>query len=192
MRPMKKLTCLLALSGLLGACQGSSTLGNEGSDEADERVSVELLPTPFTAEEIRSACLPGSQLVFEVQAEGQATVRQFIRFVGDDGEQAQIESWTEALDGAPLQPRRREAVPWSELRDHALMPLGSTRERDTVSTELGELEGWHYTQPIADERGQGAREFWFADRFPGPPVLMIDTLDGREVLRMEIVARAMP
>lgn len=189
---MKQLTALTLLLTLVPACKGSDLQQDGTSGISDERPSLELLPTPFTADQIRNGCLPGSQFVFRIDEQGQPRAHQIMRFLESEGDIALVESWMESPAGEARGSREQVSVPWSELRDHALLPLGSTRERATITVEQGTHEGWHYVQPFDDERGQGFRNFWFADRFPGPPVLLTEVIAGEEVSRCELIARAMP
>ena len=189
---MKPRVIPILFSLVLTACQTDVVPADVEEGAAGDEVAVEVLPTPFTAEEIQAACMPGTQVVFRIEAQGHPPFRQYMRFSAGDDESATVETWTETLEGAPLGPRQTQTSAWSELRDHALLPLGSTRERATHEGVMGPYDGWRYVQPIDDERGTGQRELWFADRLPGPPLLVIETIGGETVSRVEMIARAMP
>lgn len=190
---MKKHFLPLSLLLVALGCQTDSAPAEDMDDSSgDTEAAVEVLPTPFTAEEIRGGCMPGTQVVFRLDVKGQPPMKQFMRFTEDDGENATVVSWMESTDGQPLGPRNTQVTAWSELRDHALLPEGTKRERASVTVEQGTHEGWHYVEPIKDERGEGTRSYWFADRFPGPPVLLVEVIGEEEVMRLELIARVMP
>lgn len=176
----------------LTSCTASEDGAPEGVFEDEADADLVALPTPYTAEQIQGGCLPGTMIVFRIEAVGQPTLHQTTRFTADDGETATIESWVETPEGTPMGSRNEQRSAWSELRDHALFPVGAARERETVSIEHGDYESWRYSMPFDDARGKGTTTMWFADRFPGPPILMTEVLDGAEVMRMEMIARAMP
>jgi hypothetical protein len=187
---MKMLPLLLPLLLVPFACQPAEVV--EPDQDAEVEVASEILPTPFTAEQIRGSCPPGTQVVYRIQLTDQPPMLQFMLFRDGDEVNATIESWAESGRGEPLGPRGTSVTPWTELRDHALLAAGSTRAQEKFTTEQGELEGWHYSEPVDDERGKGTREFWFDQRFPGPPALLVETVGGMETMRMEMIGRTLP
>ena len=162
------------------------------SDEEAPGSAGEVLPTPFTAEQIRVGCQAGTQVIYRIKMTGQPPIQQFMLFSDGDEVNATIESWAESANGEALGPRGTSVTPWTELRDHALLAAGSTRVHEVFATEQGELEGWHYTEHVDDARGKGTKELWFDQRFPGPPALLVETIDGVETMRMEMIARTLP
>ncbi len=146
---------------------------------------------PYTAEQIRIACQPGTELHFRISGARGAPLTQVMRFTGDDGTRATLETWMEA-HGKPTGPPETQHAEWAELQSHASFPAGTVRERDTITVEAGTFDAWRYHSEFTDHRGSGHRTMWFADRTPGPPVLMSEYVGDVEVQRMELVARAKP
>lgn len=182
---------ILCLALVLAAAGCRTAPATESNASIDVEAEGQVLPTPFTTEQIQAYCQPGAEIRFRVDGTGAGTLNQVMRFVADDGVNATVESWMEQ-GGQPLGPPSTEVSSWVELRDHARFPEGTTRERATITVKGGTFDGWAYTSEITDPRGTGVRTMWFADRMPGPPVLMTEVIDGEEVLRMEMIARVLP
>ncbi|MGV8965821.1 MAG: hypothetical protein ACOH2F_06035 [Cellulomonas sp.] len=117
------------------------------------------LPTPFTADEIRSGC-PDGRTVRTRDEEGTVAVS---RYVDGDVDGATLESWTEAPDGTPPSEHARTRVTWHQLQQHAAFPTDGTIVREeAIMTPLGELECARYDV--------GDLTFWFDLHRPGMPV----------------------
>jgi hypothetical protein len=134
------------------------------------------LPTPFTADEIRSGC-PDGRTVRTRDESGAVSVS---RFLDGDGDGATLESWVEDSDGTVVADPVRSRVTWRELQQHAAFPAAATTVREeTISTPLGELACLRYDV--------GDLTFWFDRSRPGMPVrhgsagsLRTIVSDGRE------------
>jgi hypothetical protein len=59
-----------------------------------------------------------------------------------------------------------------------------------METALGTHEGWFYT--VESDEGDSVDEFFFADDYPGAPLLVVSSRGGSEVARMEQFARLRP
>ncbi|MEM7585520.1 MAG: hypothetical protein AAF560_19170 [Acidobacteriota bacterium] len=166
---------------------GMLTLAGAASAEAPKG---ETLPTPYTAEQIRDEWTRGFWLDTRVTTpEGTKSSRM------------EVVSWSEAqvemrevplseVDGEmkPGEPGPTQTATWEQLRDHASFPQASAeRQRETRKTELGELEGWVYRVKGPDG---STSEFFFADRYPGPPVSYGRAMEGKRMFRVEQFARS--
>jgi hypothetical protein len=146
----------------------------------------DFLPTPYTAEQIRDEWQPGLELTtHDTTPEGESWTRTTVREAS-----AESVSFAVVTLGADLEPVGEETVgeaTWIQLRDHARFPASRAgRTRETRETAFGELEGWLY---VVDDEDGGVSEFFFADRFPGPPVIYGKSRDGESVYRSEIIDR---
>ena len=147
----------------------------------------ELLPHPFTAEEIRGEFRPG--LIIELQSampQGEARMRWTI--VAADAETVQIDYQPIDGEGNPIAPSQVNPATWVELRDHASFPAATaTREWVSRETALGQLDGWLYTVP--DAPSGTVTTYFFASSLPGAPVQMRTEKDGQLVMEMQQVSR---
>lgn len=128
----------------------------------------EYLPTPFSAEEIRDVWVEGFEVTTRTRsAEGEVYSRTRVIAWSEDGfgmVEIQVDE-----QGRPQERNVSQYTgTWDELRSHALFPVSiASRERAERETPLGHLEGWLYRV----RGGEGTTEFFFADDFPGPPVV---------------------
>jgi len=150
----------------------------------------EMLPTPFTAEQIRAEWVEGFRLTMRRWAPAGERLERW-RVVAADAEGVEIENAVVDADGTVVGEPVTQRSSWTELRDHASFPAaGATRSRVTRSTALGELEGWLYTVP-GPESGMTS-EFFFADSLPGAPVQMAAWQAGEKVFEPEQLDRERP
>lgn len=151
------------------------------TENPDPHVVAEgLLPTPFTAAEIRDALRAGAVIRVRIEEPDGTTTERINRFSAGDDDGALLESHPadapEAAKGA--------RVTWRELQAHAAFPA----DRTTVATEviehpLGRLECRRYD--VADE--DGGSVFWFALAHPGMPV-RYETTDATGTTRTTVLA----
>ena len=130
-------------------------------------IGPDLLPTPFSADEIRAGCPAGRTVRLRVESVGAADVVRMSRFVHVDREGAEIEvtTWTPA--GEPLGEAGIHRATWRELQEHAAFPVATTVVSDVeLALPLGVLECRLYTTTD----GATVRRFWFAATHPGMPV----------------------
>lgn len=139
---------------------------------------VAMLPTPYTADEIRAAFQPGLAVAFEI-TEGGATSRQdwLVTAAKDD---------TVTIRFTTSEGSEERTSSFEDLRKHAEFPAEvATRSESTWTCKLGELSGWTYVVT-----GEGTtKTFHFSGAHPGPPVLMTVKAGEAEVFRMEMVER---
>ncbi len=153
-------------------------------------LSDEMLPTPFTAEQIRAEWVEGFRLTMRRWEPAGEKLERW-RVVAADAEGVEIENATVDADGAVVGEPVTRRSSWTELRDHASFPAAvATRSRATRSTSLGELEGWLYA--VAGPEAGMTSELFFADSLPGAPVQMTAWQDGRKVFELEQLDRERP
>ncbi|MEM7048183.1 MAG: hypothetical protein AAF604_00925 [Acidobacteriota bacterium] len=133
-------------------------------------LASETLPTPYTAEQIREAWVPGLVVVSRVEASGQ-TILTRTEVIAADSEQVTLSAQQTDPDGNYLPEVAEHKASWTELRDHARFPADrAERRRQRRETPLGELDGWLYEV----DHGDGSRgSFFFADDYPGSPVVFV-------------------
>ncbi|QMU96987.1 hypothetical protein FVO59_06940 [Microbacterium esteraromaticum] len=133
---------------------------------SDPRVlGSDLLPTPFTAAEIREASRAGKLIRLRVDLPDGTGFERFNRFRDGDDEGATLEQWrADAPDD--ITARR---VSWLELQRHAAFPSATTTVRaEVLDSPLGRLDCLRYDTAATDD--EPAAVFWFALAHPGMPV----------------------
>ncbi|HEX5590853.1 MAG TPA: hypothetical protein VFX65_11240, partial [Candidatus Limnocylindrales bacterium] len=149
----------------------------------------DMLPTPFTADEIRRGCPDGRLIRLLVEVDGQETVLRTNRFVGGDDEGSTIESQRLALDGRPLGRVDAARTTWRELQAHASFPVATTtRTAETIETPLGTNECLRYTRTD----GTRVSTFWFAKALPGMPIRYQAEESGRVVSQVTMLGSSVP
>lgn len=118
-----------------------------------------LLPTPFTAAEIRDATGHGKTISIRIDLPDGTVSSRYNRFSETDAEGATLERWSND-DRSDLSGNR---VTWLELQQHAAFDAETTSvSSETLSIPLDELECLRYDT----EDGT----FWFSVAHPGMPV----------------------
>ena len=181
----------LAPIALFWAC------GSPPEEEVSETPSTEespatpeILPQPFTAEEIRDEWIEGFQLHMSRRS-NDSEERERWTVVGWDEEGAEIEYVSLDEEGQATGEPRVERTTWVDLRDHASFPAANaTQETATRDTALGTLEGWVYT--VTDPNQGTVTEFFFAQELPGAPVEFRMLADEEVVMEMLQVERFRP
>lgn len=141
-----------------------------------------LLPTPFTAAEIRAASGRGKTIRILVEGPGDARYERVNRFTDCDDEGATLARWRltavgaeeDAVDGEVSSGR----VTWLELQWHAAFPADSTSlGDDVIELPIGRVACLRYeTRETPDAP---LERFWFAHDHPGMPVRYeVPTPDG--------------
>lgn len=149
-----------------------------------------LLPTPFTADEIRAGCPDGRAIRMRVEADGVVVAFRTNVFSNGDAEGATLESRRFGPDGTPAGAPDAQRVTWLELQAHASFPADrATVEPELLETSLGTLDCLRYT--VEDEDGSTS-EFWFARSAPGMPIRYRSITDGRVTSEVLVVENVMP
>lgn len=139
-------------------------------------LSPDLLPTPFSADEIRDGCPPGRTCRTLVEpADGPPQVR-VSRFGEHTADGVLYERWVESVDGVMEGEPAVSPVPWAALQRHAGFPAAvSTVAAERISTPLGDLDCLRFD--VRD--GADVTTFWFARSLPGMPVKVVEVVNGR-------------
>ena len=133
------------------------------------------LPTPFTAEEIRIRCQPGTTVRSLVVRAGEDPVVHVTRFVSADAEGAEQESWDEATDGTRLSEPERRRSTWLGFQEHASFPAGTTEvAEEEIEIPAGRFACIRYTS----RDGDGVSTFWFGRSVPGMPLRFEERING--------------
>lgn len=124
-----------------------------------------LLPTPFTAAEIRASSREGKTIRLLVEPHDGGSFERVNRFRDGDDQGATLEQWRADAPGE-VSARR---VTWRELQQHAAFPAESTRvSTEVLDLPIGRCECLRYDTSAVD--GEPAARFWFALEHPGMPV----------------------
>lgn len=161
---------------------------------ASTALAADMLPTPYTAAQIREACGDGRVFTFQLtDAEGHV-VYQAIRFEHGTGKAVDVTSWSFDASGAPLEAPSTHKAKWTELRDHASFTTAeATRTRAMARTELGTFEVWQYDITSTTQDGKTQVDHMsFADTLAGPPLRWTTEVGGAVVMTWEHVGRGAP
>ena len=146
-------------------------------DEA-HRLRPDHHPTPFSAEQIRDAFVPGRIVRSEVVTGDDPPTVHVRRGVRADDDVGVYAVWMERPDGEPLGEPEEHASTWLELQGHASMPIDATTvEAVTIEVPMGRFDGLLYTRVD----GETVDRFWFATALPGAPIRMEERVGGRLV-----------
>lgn len=132
-----------------------------------------LLPTPFTAAEIRRAAGNGLTIVLFVESPDGSQHERINRFEQTDAEGATLRAWfTDAPEDAVT-----SRVTWRELQEHASFPRAHTTVTDEdLALPFGRVPCRRYE--IADAPDAPVETYWFSLAHPGMPVRYEVPLDG--------------
>lgn len=161
----------LIFATVLAACGGSPAKA-PATPPAAESTSA-FAPTPYTAQELRAAMPVGHVIRVKIEAAGQPPIEERWEVTAATAEDVTITTGS----AAP------ETTRWEELRDHAKFPAAATVITDG---SLGPVATKHYvvTQP------DGTVETYdFSVTQAGPPLLLVSTKDGRQLVRFEVLER---
>ncbi|MCB9679993.1 MAG: hypothetical protein H6733_00850 [Alphaproteobacteria bacterium] len=184
MRPALLLAAALAVAG----CPKRGGVDAAAAVQDD----TVYLDTPYTAAQIHDAMPVGTHIQLKSKTpEGQ---RRFDWVVIEaDTQGTNIRYHELSGTGQILEGPTESWSDWTELQAHARYPAAdATRSRVAFPSAFGPLSGWMYVvQGVSDDEAKipQVRTYWFADAFPGPPMLITITEDDLEVFRMEQVLR---
>jgi hypothetical protein len=130
-----------------------------------------LLPTPFSADEIREGCPEGRTIRLLVEPAQGAPFERVNRFVDCDESGATLERWRLSADGSVDGEPERARTTWLDLQSHASFPADrATRSRETIELPIGRVECLRYDVRAAAHDDAPLATFWFALDHPGMPV----------------------
>lgn len=153
-----------------------------------EQPQPDLLPHPFTAEQLKQGLAEGTTLSFRMKTAdaGQGTVTWRIT---KTTEQRVTIDYTLEEGGEIPAPPPSETYPWVQLVDHASYPSAfSTRARESVTTSVGTFDAWVYEVRPPEADPPVVERLWFVDELPGPPVKHEVRSEGQLVHQMDLVA----
>ena len=149
-----------------------------------------LLPTPFTADDIRVGCPDGRRIRMQVEEGGRVVAFRENTFRDGDADGAIIESTRFAADGTPEGPPEAGRSTWRELQEHASFEAARTTiVPERLDTPTGWLDCLRYT--VREDDGS-IEDFWFARSAPGMPIRYRTTVDGRVTREVTVIENVLP
>jgi hypothetical protein len=128
-----------------------------------------LLPTPFTADEIRAGARGGKTIRMLVEEPDGTTYLRVNRFRDADDEGATLERWTSGPTGIVQGEITSSRVTWLELQGHAAFPADlTTLSSETLQLPIGRVDCLRYE--VRESSDAEPETFWFAIDHPGMPV----------------------
>ena len=128
-----------------------------------------LLPTPFTADEIRRATGGGKTIRIQVDGPDGTRSLRVNRFRETDTVGATLDRWTSGPTGIVDGRIESSRVTWSELQAHAAFPSDRTvLSSETLDLPIGTVECLRYD--VRDQPDAQPSTFWFSVAHPGMPV----------------------
>jgi len=171
-----------ALFLLMFACADpppATPLPPEIPEMEQEKAQPEQIPAPFTPEQIREAMPKGRILIWQVTNEGKVNQqRWFVRAADEREVTLVIQDYSDVAK--TMEPESVLTAKWSDLRDHAVFPPGSTVRTEETVDLLGQHDCFVYT--VTDD--VGVSNYWFAKDMPGPPIRHTIARDGAVVYEM--------
>lgn len=141
-----------------------------------------LLPTPFTAAEIREATGSGIIVRLFVESPDGSQHERFHRFDETDADGATLHAWFAENPDDVVTSR----VTWAELQEHAAFPADHTRvTTEVIDIPLGRIECARYD--TSDGPDAPVETYWFSPGHPGMPVRYEVPLD-HGVLRTTVMS----
>lgn len=147
-----------------------------------------LLPTPFTADEIRDASGTGKAIRILVEQPDGTRFERVNRFSDCDAEGATLERWRAAAGGGVDGEVVGGRVTWRELQGHAAFPENTTLlSEEVLDLPIGRVECLRYDTRAAEATDAASETFWFARAFPGMPV-RFESSTPAGVVRTTVIA----
>jgi hypothetical protein len=177
---MRTLALVLSLS--LPACGAATHASHAGASPSP---TAAVLPTPYTAEQIRDASHVGRTYVFRVERAGQLATLHSITFTSVTPDAAELRTETRDEHGAITEGPTVSHAAWDELRRHAEFPRDATTvSHESITVPVGTFECTVYVV-----RGEGGEvsHFYFARERPGPPVMFYVERGGVRVVTNTLV-----
>ncbi len=182
--PMKKL--LLPLLTALSACASTPADPPPMNSRPPEtnRMEVGHLPTPFSAEEIRDACVEGATRDYVLSGENQPP-RLRMTFGPDVNGQVVVTTTLTDEEGEVLGASDDPPSTWKAFQAHASFPENATTITSGRHTAAaGTFDCWTYTLSGPSDT---VTTFVFARDLPGPPLDLVVTRNGTLIQRMELL-----
>jgi hypothetical protein len=140
-------------------------------------------PYPYTADQIRAAC-HGRVVEYRMEAAGAPTTTQHWEFADVDAQTARITTTTFDADGKSASAPEVETSTWAELHEHARFPHDATTiTSETITIPAGTFASARYVVTS----GGVVKTLWFAHDLAGPPLKLVVTKGGHEVMSMTML-----
>jgi hypothetical protein len=181
--------CVLGVVLGLGGCGGDDMGTREWPSEEVRTMRDGAAPTPFTAAQIREACPPGRRSTYRIEIPGRPVFLQTFHFLESDEEGCDIEMIRTNLEGISLAEPSTSRSTWEELQSHASWPKNAT----TIRVADVEVPAGPFPEAslYIVERTAGGKatvtQSYFARELPGPPVKMVQLVDGETLMTMTLV-----
>lgn len=172
------------------APEAADTADAAPKDSDPHLLGPDLLPTPFTADEIRDAARGGKTIRMLIEEPDGRTQLRVNRFRDADDKGATLERWTSSPTGIVEGEITRTSVTWRELQGHAAFPANlTTLSSETLDLPLGRVDCLRYE--VRETADADPEIFWFATAHPGMPVRYESRVDGG-IQRTTVVAIERP
>ena len=182
--------CLLAAAGCGASESGPATpsaapsTGSTAGALASSSARA-LFPTPYTADQLRTASRVGRMYVFRVEVPGKPTVLRILAFTRIEAARVEVTTSTKTEAGEAIGAPEPRWATWEELRTHAEFPRDRvTTVDEEITVPAGRFLCTVYT--VQKDGGETAR-FYFAKEMPGPPVLFYSEKGGARGMTSTLV-----
>jgi hypothetical protein len=173
--------CAVVFFALMAACAGAPSPPPDMSQQA---TGGEFAPYPYTVFQIRAGC---QHRVIEYRTEKPKGVilDQSWAFTNADSDSVNITTTNFDASGKAVGTPTTETDKWSDLHEHARFPRATTViDADTITTPAGTFDCMRYVVTKGDE----VKTYWFARNVAGPPVKLLVTKGGEQVMTMTVQA----
>lgn len=184
------LLCALLPLGVAacGAKEETNVTSEPWPSEAERTMEEGQAPTPFTADQIRDACGRGRRSTYRMEVVGMEPFLQTFHFLYADEFGASFEVAMTDLEGNGKGQAQRLQSRWTDFQSHAAWPAEATTiTEESVEVPAGSYPCFRYRVEREKDGKPHVVEAWFARAVPGPPVKLIETLDGQVRQTMTLV-----
>ncbi|OGL41050.1 MAG: hypothetical protein A2161_17980 [Candidatus Schekmanbacteria bacterium RBG_13_48_7] len=155
------------------------------------RLEKDHAPTPYSSEEIREGCPPGRTMLFRCTVPEKPDYFKVMAFENCDIERACFQEYSLDSGGNLIGEKQNSQLNWTDLQQHASFSKTETMlSMVAIETELGYFQCWHYT--VQTESGGKKKEthYYFSKTNPGPPVLLIEKVENKTILKMTMIVNS--
>jgi len=175
------------------ACGVRTQAPSSGTPSELVDIGPDLAPVPFAPGSLARTFHAGATLTYRIEPKGKPPVLQTTEFVATTETGATMRDTTTDLDGTPQGEEKTATSTWTELESHAHFPREGTRiDAATVVVPAGRFEAWRYVLSQTRDGRVTTTRMWFGKELPGPPVKLVQGVDGEPVLTMSLVRTERP